>query len=182
MAQFNHQPFEDWIFSRDTISREEQLALQEHIHQCATCQRLSGTMQEIEIGLKAAPMISPAEGFSTRWQARLAENRAWRQKRQTMFFFIFSICAAAVLTLLFVILLWPVIRMPYPYLLALAYEFASIYSIMNTFTSAGITLGRTIYSVVPPTMWISLVIAMIGMVAIWAIALRKFVYLRRVVI
>jgi hypothetical protein len=180
MAKSNHQPFEDWIFSRETISREEELTLQEHLHQCEACKYLSESIQKLEFSLKAAPVLSPVQGFSARWMVRLEENRAIQQKKQMAIFFSFIFGGAALLLPLFIFWMLPVIRAPYPYALALAYQAASIYSFTDTFASAVVTLYRTIFKVIPPSLLISLLIATTGMVAIWIAALGKLVYVRRV--
>lgn len=180
MAKSNHQPFEDWIFSRETISREDELALQEHLRQCEDCNCLSESLQKLEFNLKAAPVLSPAPGFSARWMLRVEENRARHQKKQMAIFFSFMFGGAVLLLPLFIFWMLPVIRAPYPYALALAYQAASIYSFTDTVATAVITLYRTIFKVIPPSLLVSLSIATTGMVAIWIAALGKLVYVRRV--
>lgn len=180
MAQSNHQPFEDWIFSQDAISREDKLRLRDHLQYCPDCQRLSGAMQEVEFSLKAALELSPPTGFSNRWLGRLAEHRLRQQRVQTISFFLISFATAAGLTILFAILLQPAIRTPYPYLLAVAYQLASILIYMNRFASAGITVYRTVFKLIPPVVWISLAIGLAASAVIWIAALRKLVYPRRI--
>jgi len=78
----SHQPFETWILDQGTLSGEEQRALQDHIGSCEQCRRLDRRWQAVRHELRARPMISPAAGFSKRWQAGLAERRAREQRRQ----------------------------------------------------------------------------------------------------
>lgn len=180
MAQSNHQPFEDWIFSRDAISREDELMLRDHLQHCPDCQSLSGALQKVEFSLNAEPVLSPPPGFSNRWLERLAEHRLRKQKVQTIRFFLITFTIASVLTILFAILLQPAIRTPFPYLLAVAYQLASILVYMNRFASAGITIYRTLFKLIPPVMWVSLVIGLAASAIIWIAALRKLVYPRRI--
>ncbi len=179
MAQSNHQPFEDWIFSRGAISQADEAALQDHLRHCPDCQELSGALQKVEYSLRASPVLSPAPGFSNRWLERLAEHRLQQQRKQTTTFFLVSFATAAVLTILFALYLQPAIRTPYPYLLAVAYQLASVLLYMNRFASAGITVYRTIFKLIPPPMWISLVFVLAASGVIWLAALRKLVYPRR---
>lgn len=179
MAQSNHQPFEDWIFLRDAISREDELALQDHLRYCPDCQHLYGVMEKIELNLDKAPFLSPAPGFSNRWLDRLAVHRTRQQKKQTAIFLLISFGIAAFLLVLFAILLQPAIRTPYPYMLAMAYQVASVMLLMNRFASAGITIYRTMFKLIPPAIWVSLVFALAAAGVIWLAALRKLVYPRR---
>ncbi len=52
MAKYNHQPFEDWVYSRETISPQEELALQEHLQECKNCLSLVDALDEVELCLK----------------------------------------------------------------------------------------------------------------------------------
>ncbi|MDD2694750.1 MAG: zf-HC2 domain-containing protein, partial [Anaerolineales bacterium] len=66
----NHRPFEDWIFSEEPLSPVERADLEAHLQACAACQKLSTNWQEVSGALHTAPMLSPAPGFSSRWQER----------------------------------------------------------------------------------------------------------------
>jgi uncharacterized protein YacL len=182
MAKSNHQPFENWIFLREMINREEELALQAHLRQCEHCQSLSGAMQAMEHSLKTAPVVSPSPGFSTRWLARLEENRISHQRKQTAIFTLAIIGGAIIMLVLSVILMWPLFRAPFPYVLAVAYQLALIYSFMDTIATTGIAVYKTLFKIIPPTMLVSLFLATGGIVAIWIAAIGKFVYPRRVTI
>lgn len=78
----SHQPFETWILDQGALSGAEQRTLQEHLESCEQCRRLDRRWQAVRYELRARPMISPAAGFSKRWQAGLAERRAREQRRQ----------------------------------------------------------------------------------------------------
>ncbi len=78
----SHQPFETWILDQGTLSSEEQRALQAHVESCEQCQRLDRRWQAVRHELRARPMVSPAPGFSRRWQTSLTERRAREQRRQ----------------------------------------------------------------------------------------------------
>jgi hypothetical protein len=78
----SHQPFETWILDQGTLSCEEQRTLQAHIENCEQCRRLDRRWQAVRNELRARPMVSPAAGFSKRWQVGLAERHAREQRRQ----------------------------------------------------------------------------------------------------
>jgi Na+/serine symporter len=181
MAKYNHQPFEDWVYSREAISPQEELALQEHLQGCQNCQSLVDALYEVEFSIKSEPVLSPATGFTARWQTHLAEQRARQQKRQTVRFVLINAFALVPLLALLVIFMWPIIRSPYPFLLTLVYQATLIYSFLTTFTQAGITVLRTMFSVVPMAIWVSVSIVMAGMMALWLFTFQKLVYQRRVI-
>lgn len=181
MAKYNHLPFEDWVYSRETISPQEEFALQEHLKECMSCQSLVDTLNEVELYLKEEPVVSPQAGFTARWQTRLAEQRAGQQKRQTIIFMAFSITGALILLAMLLFFMLPIMRSPYPFLVAMLYQITLLYMYLTTFTQAGITVAMTIYQVVPPVLWIGLLIAMLGLAGFWLIAFGKLVYQRRVI-
>ena len=181
MANYNHQPFEDWLFSSETLTEEQSRALQEHLISCDHCRCLAAGWHEVEGELKAASDISPAPGFANRWQVRLASQRAQRQKRQAAYFLIFSVGSAFLLLVALSILVWPVFQSPYPFLLALAARITSIYELYNTVPSTIFTLFNTFRQVIPPTLWVGLIVAAGSLFAVWIFALRKLAYERRIV-
>ena len=182
MAKYNHQPFEEWVYSRETISSQEELALQEHLKDCPNCRSLVNTLDEVESILKTEPVHSPAPGFTARWQTRLIEQRARKQKRQTASFIVLSVIGAVLLLTILIMFMWPILRSPYPFLLALVYQITLVYSFLSTFTQAGVTVMRTMLKVVPATIWISMTITMVGLIALWLIAFQRLVYPRRVIV
>ncbi len=55
-------------------------------------------------------------------------------------FVLFTGVGGVALLALLVVFMWPIIRSPYPFLLAMMYEITLIYSFLSTFTQAGITV------------------------------------------
>ncbi|MGW8249919.1 MAG: zf-HC2 domain-containing protein [Anaerolineales bacterium] len=180
MAKSNHQPFENWLFLRDTISREEELALQDHLHNCEHCQHLSGAVQSMEYSLKTAPVLAPAAGFSGRWLTRLEENRLRQYRKQTAVFSLAIFVSVILLAVVSIILISPLLRAPIPYLLTVAYQLALLLTFMENLASAGVALYRTLFKILPPAMLFNMFLATCGIVAISIVAIGKFLYPRRV--
>jgi anti-sigma factor RsiW len=78
----SHPRFEDWIFSRASLSGEQQQALEVHLAGCPACAQLHAAMNAAEDALAHSPFVEPAPGFLNRWQAKLARERAARGARQ----------------------------------------------------------------------------------------------------
>ena len=181
MAKFNHQPFEDWLLSEEAHSADQEQALQSHLLSCEQCRQLSSAWNEVELELKNAPTLSPAPGFTVRWQANLASRRTHRENRQTLLFLSVCLVGAGLLLIALGILAWPLVRSPYPILLALAYQVTSVYMIADTAASLVVTLFRTVFGVVPPIFWVGLSVAAGSMLAVWIFTLRRLAYSRRII-
>jgi hypothetical protein len=76
----NHQPFEDWLLSDEALDPEQETNLRQHLSGCPKCTDLSQALQSVEQEMVRAPQLSPAPGFTERWQARLVEKRAQKQR------------------------------------------------------------------------------------------------------
>ncbi len=84
----NHQPFDTWIFTEEELSEQEKSELDEHLQACAQCQKLSRGWKAAFQEIHATAVISPAAGFSQRWQYSLAGRRIRQQQRQARLFFL----------------------------------------------------------------------------------------------
>lgn len=98
----DHQPFENWILDPHPQSLEDAQALQRHLETCPQCRALKTGWQSAEAALRYAPMLKPADGFSQRWQATLAQRRARQHLRQTRLL-LFSLSLAALVSLLILV-------------------------------------------------------------------------------
>ena len=180
MAKYTHLPFEDWVLNRNALTPEEEQALQEHLQHCPSCKEFEEWLQEMESRLKAQTMLSPKPGFTQRWQARLAYERNRIQRRQTYFFLAVTIGGAVLLMLAMGILLIPVWRSPYPYLLALAYQLTLVMAFINGAAEVVVSLVGAILRVVPPIGWLGLFGITSFFVVLWLAAFRLYIYPARI--
>jgi len=100
----SHQPFESWIFSQDPLEIEQKNTLQAHLESCQSCSQLSGALMEMENVFNDSPAISPAPGFTQRWQTRLELARQQRQQKR-MWLLTLGLFGGATLTLVALFLL-----------------------------------------------------------------------------
>jgi predicted anti-sigma-YlaC factor YlaD len=182
MANYNHPPFEDWILERKTLDSGQELALQEHLQSCESCRRFAESWREVEFRLKGQTLISPEQGFTHRWQTRLAQERARQQTRQTYVFLGATLGGAVVLLVAMGILLVPVLRSPYPFLLALAYQITTTISFIGEVALLVGALFETMLRVVPPSVWIGLTVAAGVLIALWLVIFRRLIYKRRILV
>lgn len=74
----NHQPFETWLLSEQSLNRDEQRALKVHMQECGHCTALA----EVNLALKSVQMAAPAAGFSQRFAARLTAQRIGERRNR----------------------------------------------------------------------------------------------------
>ncbi len=182
MAKLNHQPFEDWLLSEETLTQEEAGRLQEHLQSCEACTILAVALREVDQELRAAPVLPPVAGFVNRWQARLEAERHKLHRKQTFFTMLLSIGGAMFLFALLAIVLFPVLLSPWPVLLALVYEFTSTFSFISDLGEALLTVLRALFELVPVTQWAAIWLALAGLGALWVVALHRLTLPRRITI
>lgn len=74
----NHQPFEDWLLNEKLIDPKQKLDLDAHLRICSYCSALAETGK----ALHAVKIVSPATGFTARFQTRLAARKVAERRRR----------------------------------------------------------------------------------------------------
>lgn len=78
-----HQPFETWIITNEqTLAPDQEVELQKHLSQCASCQQLKNSWSSVNTQLTTAGLAEPEPGFSARFRSSLAARRAVQQQLQ----------------------------------------------------------------------------------------------------
>jgi predicted anti-sigma-YlaC factor YlaD len=178
----NHLLIEEWLLSASSLTTEEQALLQEHLKSCESCRQLSEAWQEVEYRLNAAPLRLPEPGFTLRWQARLAQEQLRRQRLQTVYVLVLGGGVTLALILLLGLLAWPVIRNPLPYLMVWAYQLTTTFYFFSGIGRALGTVARTLFGLVPGTLWVAMLVALGSLQVVWIVAYRKLTSPRRVIV
>jgi hypothetical protein len=89
----NHRPFEDWLLEDEHLNLDQERELQAHLRVCTSCAAIA----ESNLALHSTRMLSPAEGFVSRFETRLAENRKTTRIRQIIGSLIFVLAGVALL-------------------------------------------------------------------------------------
>jgi hypothetical protein len=100
----DHQPFEQWIFDETKQSAQQKSLLQDHLGQCQECSNLNQSWLDIEKELSHPVIVSPAAGFTNRFQARLAIRLAEQQQKQVIK--ILALVGSGILLTMAAILTW----------------------------------------------------------------------------
>jgi len=169
----NHRPFEDWLLNDMPISPEQKRELDSHLRTCSYCSALLETGK----ALSSVKTVSPAVGFTSRFQARLAARKVADGRRRFWGAILFVAGGSG-------ILLWVV----GPYL---ASFFASPATWISALLGWGVFLittlqamlqaGSVLLDIVPdffsPFAWMILLsalagISLLGSVSVWRFAQR----------
>lgn len=92
-----HQQYREWALTEVPLPQDQQRALQQHLQACPECRQWQRALTQIETALGGAAAVSAPSAFAGRFQARLARQRAGRQRRQAWFVLSFSLAGSLVL-------------------------------------------------------------------------------------
>lgn len=91
-----HQPFEQWILSGESLTPSQSAELAKHLVICQHCQAIDEGIIGVENLFKSATFESPSPGFSNRFKF-MAVQREEEVKRLQSYFFLGGILTATVL-------------------------------------------------------------------------------------
>ena len=166
----NHQPFEDWLLNDKLINPKEKLDLDSHLRICSNCSALAETGK----ALRMVKKVAPAAGFSARFQARLAIQKAAERRRRFWGSVLFTFGG-------FVMLMW----LAWPYLTSF---FASPVTWITSLVGWGVFLITTLQAMVqagsvlldvvpgflPPFVWMVVISALAGIGLLWSVSIWRF--------
>jgi hypothetical protein len=179
----NHQPFETWLFSEDTLSPENEDALTTHIESCEQCQELQAAWTGVINLFDDTPQVEPAPGFVNRWQERLVEERQLdaliRHRWQSVIMLILIGNVIAGLAFLLGTEFLTTIQTPADLIMPWVYRLTSALTFVNGVQNLSLTLFRTLTSIVPLGLWIALGAGLIASGAVWLISMKTLSVLPR---
>ena len=172
----NHQPFEGWLLSEDTLAPEQAHALQEHLRACEACLALSRAWDAVEDDLAVAPLAAPTAGFSQRWQANLEKRQAQARRRR-----FWQAGGAGLAALAGIILLAEPLYQrfsPAEFLMSILFNLSLLFVKVN---QAGVFLSTTfsgVSAIIPITIWVLIatgfsLLGMTWIVTMWKIIVPK---------
>jgi len=131
----NHQPYQDWLLAEPgrpdaALTAEQAQELGAHMRACQTCQELASALRQVEAELGAAPLLSPAPGFASRWQVRLEKESRRRYTHQDLTWLWVSAAITGLLLVGLLILVWPAMRSPALILWTVVYQAMRLVSLV----------------------------------------------------
>ncbi len=165
-----HQPFEEWLLNETPLSHAQKRELDLHVRSCAYCSALLQT----EKILRSAKMAAPAEGFSARFQARLAERRLADHRRRLRGVFLFLLAGTFFLFWLAAPSLLALFASPQAWIAEMVKWGIFFVTTLQAVMQAGTVLLRVVADFLPPFAWLILISAFAGFSLIWSISLWRF--------
>jgi hypothetical protein len=176
----NHQPFRDWLLSEEKLSAEQIREMQEHVRSCESCRQTEDAWTQVESAFRAIPQAQPAPGFTSRWQANLAEYLAHKQKRRGWMMIGLNVVITISLIVLIVTQLWSLVQAPGPYLVA---WFTRLFSLVTIYLTLQ-DMFRSLPGSIPLLSFLGLFL-LVGIISfmsvLWLATYRKLSFARRII-
>jgi hypothetical protein len=166
----NHQPFESWLLDDQLLPAEQKRELDSHLRTCPHC----AAVAETGLVLRSTRMVSPAAGFTARFQERLAAQRLAERRKRFWGVIVFTLTGVSVLAWMAAPLIAPVLDSPAGWItLSLSYILFIITS-FQALTQVGSVLLRVVPGFVPPFVWMVLASALAGISLLWTVSIWRF--------
>ena len=167
----NHQPFEDWLLNNTPISSEQKRDLDSHLRTCSYCTALV----ETDRFLHSVKMVSPANGFSVRFQVRLAAQRAVDRRRKALGSILFIIMGLSLMAWIGSPILATFLASPAAWIAALVQWGVFLLTTFKASAQAGVVILDVIQDFLPPFAWMVMISAIAGVGLLWSVSIWRFV-------
>ena len=171
----NHQPFEEWLLNEKLISPKQKLDLDAHLMTCSYCSALAETGK----ALRTVKKVSPAAGFNTRFQARLAMQKAADSRRKRWGAVLFTFGGLVMLMWLVGPYLASFFAAPATWIAVLIEWAVFLITTLQAVTQAGSVLLRMLPGFLSPFAFMVLVSALAGIGLLWSVSIWRFVRVPR---
>lgn len=171
----NHQPFEEWLLSEKVISPRQKLELDAHLRICSDCSALA----ETGMALRTVKKVSPALGFSARFQARLAVQRAVERRSRRWGTVLFTVGGLVMLMWLVGPYLASFFAAPATWIAVLIEWIVFLVTTVQAVGQAGSVLLGMLPGFLSPFAFMVLVSAFAGIGLLWSVSIWRFVRVPR---
>lgn len=179
-----HQPYENWLFSAETLMPEHEKMLHDHFETCQACRDMFFAWQEVEDLISKSPIAEPTPGFARRWQLRLenlaVEQNLRRQNLISLWFVSTTIGAALLVLLIIVILFFTTVQTPFQVFVSGITFFAGLLALLSALQVAIIPVLGVILASIPPVIWFIVFVALGLSIILTTFSIRKYIFPRRV--
>jgi len=167
----NHQPFEGWLLSEEPITPEQKQELDQHLRSCDYCNAL------VETGrvLRSVKMVSPAMGFSARFQARLAEHKIADRRRKLWGAGLFLLGGLSLLVWFAGPSILKLAASPENWIATLVEWGVFLITTFQALTRAGEVFLHVLPGFMPPFAWMIIVSGFAGLGLLWSVSIWRFV-------
>jgi hypothetical protein len=171
----NHQPFEEWLLTEKLINPKQKLELDAHLRLCSYCSALAETGK----ALRTVKKVSPAAGFSARFQARLAAQKAAERRRKRYGAILFTFGGLIMLMWLTGPYLASFVAAPATWIAAVVDWVVFIVTTLQAVAQAGSVVLRMLPGFLSPFAFMVLLSAFAGIGLLWSVSIWRFVRVPR---
>ena len=166
----NHRPFEDWLLEDQHLNFDEERELQAHLRVCTSCAAIT----ELNLALHSTRMISPAEGFASRFEIRLIEHRKATHIRQIIGTTIFVLAGLALLYWFASPFIQEVMRSPADWITNVVGDFLFIVTSIQALNEVGHVFLRILPDFVSPVEWLIILCLVSGLGVVEVLSIWQF--------
>ena len=171
----NHQPFETWLLEEQPLNIEQKRELQSHLQACKYCTALF----ETDLALHSKKMVSPAPGFTARFEKRLTVQRIAERRHRFWGLIILVLGAIILLFGLAGSTILSIFNSPAEWLtLGIGYLLFIITS-LQALTEFGWVLLRVLPEFIPPLGWMVILSTIAGLSLLWTVLIWRFTRIPR---
>jgi hypothetical protein len=166
----NHQPFEDWLLNDKKLTDAEKRELDSHLRICRACSAIA----ETGFALRAARVISPAPGFVTRFEARLAAQKIAERRRRLWGLFLLILTGMGLFGWLAAPYVYAFLLAPVQWITAGIGYFLFAVTSLQVFVEMISVFLKIIPNILPPYAWMVFASALAGFSLLWTISIWRF--------
>jgi len=167
----NHQPFEGWLLNEEPITPEQKKDLDQHLSTCDYCNALAETGRV----LRSVKMVSPTEGFSARFRARLAEHKIADRRRKLWGAGLFLLGGLSLLLWFAGPSILNIAASPENWIATLVEWGIFLITTFQALTQAGEVFLHIIPGFMPPFAWMIIISGLAGIGLLWSVSIWRFV-------
>lgn len=167
----NHSPFEHWLLNDIPVTPEQQHELELHLRDCSYCTALAETGRM----LKTAKLLTPAAGFTARFQARLAERKIADRRRRLWGSVLFSLGGLLLLMWILAPYVASFFDSPATWISVIVGWLVFLGTTLLALADAGLVILNVIPSFLPPFAWMVLLSMLAGIGLLWSVSIWRFV-------
>jgi hypothetical protein len=166
----NHQPFEDWLLNDRLIDPKAKLELDAHLRVCPSCSALA----ETGMALRAVKIVSPAAGFTSRFQARLVARKLAERRRRLWGAVLFTLGGLAMLMWIAGPYLASFLASPATWITSLIQWGVFLITTLQAVAEAGSVMLHMLPSFLSPFALMVLASAFAGIGLLWTVSIWRF--------
>lgn len=167
----NHSPFEHWLLNDIPVTLEQQHELELHLRDCSYCAALAETGRM----LKTAKLLTPAAGFTARFQARLAERKIADRRRRLWGSVLFTVGGLALLMWILAPYAVSFFTSPATWISQIVGWLVFLGTTLLALFDASRVILRVIPNFLPPFAWMVLLSMLAGIGLLWSVSIWRFV-------